>query len=78
MEVVCRIVDDNRVSSVIAACSTTAEMGSLCENIDKLAFAFIAPLGAENEGYGHDGLYGLVGAERVGRAASQSGCMGLK
>lgn len=47
MKVVGGLVNNNCVASIVTPRGAAAESGSLREDIDELAFAFVAPLGAE-------------------------------
>ena len=42
-------LDDQRVAGVVAALKTDDEIGEFGEDVDDLAFAFIAPLGADHD-----------------------------
>jgi hypothetical protein len=53
VEVVCGIIDNDGVACIIASRSTATEGGALGEDVDKFPFAFIAPLGAKDEGGRH-------------------------
>ena len=48
--------DDDRVSRVVSSVELHDEVGVLTELIGGLAFAFVAPLGAENDDGGHEYL----------------------
>lgn len=63
VEVVGDTVGDNRVSSVIAALSAAAKLGFVGEDVGELALAFVAPLGAEDNGDRH-GRESRRGGER--------------
>lgn len=54
VEVVRDAVGDNRVAGVVAALGAAAELGLVGEDVGELALAFVAPLGAEHHGDGHD------------------------
>jgi hypothetical protein len=53
MKVVGDTIRDDGVAGIIAALSATAELRIVGEDISKLSFAFVAPLGAEDDGDGH-------------------------
>ena len=55
MEVVGHVADDDGMAGVIAAGGAAAEVGACGEDVDKLAFALVAPLRAEDERDGHNG-----------------------
>ena len=42
---------DDRMSCVVPSRTATAEIAFGSKDIDELAFAFVAPLGAEDDGY---------------------------
>src|SRR5690606_37668112 len=44
---------DDGVPGVVAALGSYDDVGLLGEEIDDLAFAFVAPLGADHDGVGH-------------------------
>ena len=46
MEVVSDAICDNGVAGVVTACGAAAKGGMLGEDIDELALALVAPLGA--------------------------------
>jgi hypothetical protein len=50
-------VADDGVACIAAACGTHDDVGIFGEEIDDLAFSFIAPLGADYDGIGH-GFFG--------------------
>jgi hypothetical protein len=50
VEVVGDAVRDDGVSGIVAALGAAAQLGVVGEDIDELAFAFVAPLGAEYNG----------------------------
>ena len=53
-------VDDERVAGVGAAAVAEDDVGELGVEIDDLAFAFVAPLGADDHHIGHDSRYTLA------------------
>lgn len=53
MEVIGGVVNHDGVTSIIASSCTAAESGALGEDVDKFAFAFVAPLRAEDKSSGH-------------------------
>lgn len=55
MEVIRDVVGDNGVPRVVAAGRAADHAGGVGEDVDKFAFAFVAPLGAEDEGDWHVG-----------------------
>ena len=42
---------DNGVACIISACAARADVGVCREDIDELAFAFVAPLGTKDDRY---------------------------
>ena len=54
MEVIRDAVGDDGVAGVIAAGRAADHLRGVGEDVDKFAFAFVAPLGAEDERYWHD------------------------
>lgn len=55
VEVVCDAVDDNGVAGVVTALGAAAQLRLVSEDVGELAFAFVAPLGAEDNGGSHGG-----------------------
>ena len=53
VEVVRDAVGDDGVAGIVTALSAAAELGVVGEDVGELAFAFVAPLGAEHNGDGH-------------------------
>lgn len=53
VEVVGDAVGDNGVAGIVATGGATAECALLREDVDELAFAFVTPLGAEDDGGRH-------------------------
>lgn len=53
VEVVGDAVDDDGVAGVVAALGAAAQPGRVGEDVGELALAFVAPLGAEDDGDGH-------------------------
>lgn len=53
MEVISSIADDDSVAGIVASGGTAAKGGTLGKDIDEFALAFVAPLGAKDEGGGH-------------------------
>ena len=51
------LIDDNCMTRVRAALITRDHIRFCAEQIDDLAFAFVAPLGAKDDGDGHRFLY---------------------
>ena len=56
VEVVADSADHDGVASVVPAGGTCADIGFAAEDIDELAFSFIAPLTSENDGR-HDCMW---------------------
>ena len=48
-----RAADDDGVAGVVAALGADDDVGLLGEDVDDLAFAFVAPLGADQNGVCH-------------------------
>ena len=53
-------VDDERVAGVGAAAVADHDVGELGVEVDDLALAFVAPLGADDDYVGHDSGYTLA------------------
>ena len=47
--------DEDGVAGVVAAGGADHEVGALRQHVDDLALAFVAPLGADEDGIGHRG-----------------------
>ena len=52
-ELVLDAVDDQRVARIVAALETNDDIGAAGQPIDDFAFAFIAPLGADDRDIAH-------------------------
>lgn len=55
VEIVRVSIGDDGVASIVTALGTAAELGAGAKDVDELAFALIAPLGAADDGGGHAG-----------------------
>ena len=62
MEIVRDAVSDDGVAGVVASLGTRAQRGLRTEDVNEFAFAFIAPLGSENDG-GHGALVAVQVAD---------------
>ena len=49
-------VDDQRVAGIVAALEADDDVGLLGQPVDDLAFAFVAPLGADHDNIRHEDL----------------------
>lgn len=72
VEVIGDAVGNDGVSSIVTALGAAADLGFVGEDVGELALAFVAPLGAEDNGDGH----GAVGESSEGgqRVAASGRC----
>jgi len=74
-ELVSRVAHHQRVTGIVAALEAHDDIGAMAEPIDDLAFALVAPLGADHDdGYAHgiESGYGAAPARITARALRQA------
>ena len=52
-QLVSGLADDERMTGIVAALEAHHDIGAMAEPVDDLAFAFVAPLGADHHDCGH-------------------------
>lgn len=50
MEVIGDSIGNNRMSGIVTSLASSNNIGLITEDVDELAFAFVAPLGSQNNG----------------------------
>ena len=79
-ELVGLVADDERVAGVVAALEADDDLGAAGQPVHDLAFAFVAPLGADHGDVGHSSSSSQRSADGAvaGRACSQAARLGRR